>query len=104
MRYGEYEGYRGYGEYNEYGRRGRGRYRGGRGSGRYRGDEMIEDMKEEYGNYSESRNYGDGQESMKSLDYMLKATHQFLKMLQDDASSEEEMQLIKQYARKIGDM
>lgn len=102
MRYGE--DYRGYGNYNEYGRRGRGRYNGGRGSGRYRGDDMIEDMREEYGNYSESRNYGDGQESMKSLDYMLKSVLQFLKMLQEDANSEDEMQLIRQYARKIGEM
>lgn len=98
MRYGEYDR----GGYNEYGRRGR--YRGGRGSGRYRGEEMLDDMREEYGNYSESRNYGDGQESMKSLDYMLKAIHQFLKMLQEEASSEDEMQLIRQYTRKIGEL
>jgi len=100
MRYGE--DYRGYRNYNEYGRRGR--YNGGRGSGRYRGDDMIEDMREEYDNYSESRNYGDGQESMRSLDYMLKSVHQFVKMLQEDANSEDEMQLIRQYTRKIGEM
>jgi len=102
MRYGN--------DYREYGRsgmRGTGpysRYNGGRGSGRYRGYDMIDDMRDEYGNYSESRNYGAEGESMKSLDYMLKATHQFIRMLDEEAGSEEERDLIRQYTRKIGEM
>lgn len=104
----------GYGreEYDNYGKRGipgsaRGRY-GMRGN--YRGEEMIEDMKEMYGDYSESHdeylrgNYGAKEDTVKSLDYMLKSVVQFMQMLEDDATSEEEMQLIKKYARKISEM
>lgn len=106
----------GYGNYNEYGRRGmRGtgpysRYNGGRGSGRYRGEESFDDMRESYRDYREASNsynagnYGAEQDTMKSLDYMLKSVHQFLKMLKEDANNEEEMQLIKQYTRKMSEM
>lgn len=89
----------------EYGRRGmsnRGRYNRGRYS---EGDDMIDDMREYYGRYSESRNSYNGREdSMKSLDYMLKSVHQFIKMLEEDAQSEDEMRLIKSYTRKISEM
>ncbi len=97
-------------EYGNYGRRGRdsrGRYMA---RGNYRGEEMIDDMREMYGDYSESReeydrgNYGAKEDTMKSLDYMLKSVVQFMQMLESDASSEEEMQLIKKYARKISEM
>ena len=111
----------GYGNYNEYGARmrdSRGRYMGdygrrgvpGSGRGRYRGYDYIDDMTEQYGNYSEGKesyrrgNYGAGEDSMKSLDYMLKSVHQFMKMLKDDADNQEEVELIQEYARKIGDM
>ena len=62
-------------EYGNYGRRGRdsrGRYMA---RGNYRGEEMIDDMREMYGDYSESReeydrgNYGAKEDTMKSLDY-----------------------------------
>ena len=97
-------------EYGNYGRRGRdsrGRYMA---RGNYRGEEMIDDMREMYGDYSESReeydrgNYGAKEDTMKSLDYMLKSVVQFMQMLESDASSEEEVQLIKKYARKISEM
>ena len=97
-------------EYGNYGRRGRdsrGRYMA---RGNYRGEEMIDDMREMYGDYSESReeydrgNYGAKEDTMKSLDYMLKSVVQFMQMLESDASSEEEMQLIKKYSRKISEM
>lgn len=106
MRYSGYEG-----EYGNYGRRGRyseGRYnegygrRGGRG--RYRGDDYIEDMRESYGEYNESRNYGAEQETMKSLDYMLKSVKQFMGMLSQEAGSQEEMEMIKRTAREIGQL
>lgn len=106
-----------YGEYGARQRDGRGRYmgdygrRGGQGSGRrYRGYDYIDDMNRYYDNYSESResyrrgNYGAGDDSLKSLDYMLKAVHQFVKMLREDADSQEEMELIQEYAQKIGEM
>ena len=41
---------------------------------------------------------------MRSLDYMLKSVVQFIKMLEEDAGSEEEMKLIKKYSRKISEM
>lgn len=96
-----------YGNYRRRGRDSRGRYMA---RGNYRGEEMIDDMREMYGDYSESReeydrgNYGAKEDTMKSLDYMLKSVVQFMQMLESDASSEEEMQLIKKYARKISEM
>lgn len=100
------------GEYGrqDYGRQEYGR-RGGQGSGRrYRGYDYIDDMDQYYGNYNESResyrrgNYGAGDDSMKSLEYMLKSVHQFVKMLKEDADNQEEINLIQEYAQKIGDM
>lgn len=119
--------YRNYGEYGEdyssYGRRGvpgtgrrysEGSYgrRGvpGSGRGRYRGEEMLEDMHYMYNDYSDNKdeygrgNYGAKEDTMKSLDYMLKSVVQFMQMLEEDATSEEEMQLIKKYSRKISEM
>lgn len=115
--------YRNYGEYDDtysnYGRRGvpgtgRGRYgrRGvpGSGRGRYRGEEMLDDMHEIYNDYSDWKeeymmgNYGAKDDTMKSLDYMLKSVVQFMQMLEENADSEEEMQLIKKYSRKISEM
>lgn len=120
MRYGNYsEG--GYGR-NNYGRRGvpgtgRGRYReGGYSAGGYsagprdRAGEAMEEAMEHYGAYSEGKeemhmgNYGAEQDTMKSLDYMLKSVCQFVEMLMDDAGSEEEVQLIKKYTKKISEM
>lgn len=117
MRYDDYSegGYSG-----NYGRRGvpgtgrgrsRGRYRDGRYSARdSRQEEMLENMQEHFEAYSESKeamnmgNYGAEEDTMRSLDYMLKSTYQFMEMLQQDASSEEEMQLIKKYAKKIAEI
>lgn len=90
----------------DYGRRGV----PGSGRGRYRGYDYIDDMNEQYGNYSEGKeayrrgNYGAGEDSMKSLDYMLKSVHQFMKMLKEDADNQEEVELIQEYARKISDL
>lgn len=113
-RYGNYEE-----DYPNYGRRGmpgtgRGNYgrRGvpGTGRGRYRGEDMLEDMHEMYSEYSDGKeeynrgNYGAKDDTMRSLDYMLKSVVQFMQMLEEDASSDEEMQLIKKYARKISEM
>ena len=114
MRYGEYGARardrmgRFAGDYSrsDYGRRGV----PGSGRGRYRGHDYIDDMDQYYTNYNESReayrrgNYGAGDDSMKSLDYMLKSVCQFMKMLKEDADSPEEMNLIQEYAQKIGDL
>ena len=111
-----YNGY--YGNYNARARDPRGRYMGdygrrgvaGTGRGRYRGYDYIEDMNDHYGNYNESKesyrrgNYGAGEDSMKSLDYMLKSVCQFMKMLKEEAETQEEMELIQEYSQKIGEM
>lgn len=109
--YGErrYDDYRD-GEYERYGRRGV----PGTGRGRYRAhgraEEPLREMNDHYGNYSESRsaaesgNYGAEQDSMKALEYMLESVCQFMDMLMKDAGSQEEAQMIKKYARKIGEM
>lgn len=119
MMYGNYnEG--GYGGYSEggysgnYGRRGVPGSGRGRGRGRYRGysgaEESLNEMQEHYGNYSESRgaaeagNYGAEKDSMKALEYMLESVCQFMEMLSKEAGSQEEAQMVKKYARKIGEM
>lgn len=116
--YGNYGNYNAGGNYNEGGYRDGGNYgrRGvpGTGRGRYRGhsraEEHLNEMHEHYGAYSESReaanagNYGAEHDSKKALEYMLESVCQFMEMLERDASSQEESQMIKKYARKIGEM
>ena len=118
--YGNY-GRDSYGEYSEGsyagGRRrdSRGRYmeggsygrRGvpGSGRGRYRGEEMMDEMAYHYGNYNEGREqYGADEETMKSFKYMLKAFKDYYKHLKEEASSQEEVQLLEQTAREISQM
>lgn len=103
-----------YREYNDnYGRRrrdSRGRYMTGeygrRGmNGRYRGEDHIDDMYSNYQNYSEGRDaYGADQETLKSLEKMLKSTKDFMKMLGREAKSEEEIEMIRETAREISEM
>ena len=116
--YGNYNegGYGRGGNYNEGGNYGRRGVPGtGRGRGRYRGgysgpEEHLNEMHEHYGAYSESRgaaeagNYGAEQDSKKALEYMLESVCQFMEMLEREAGSQEEAQMIKKYARKIGEM
>ena len=117
--YGRY-GYEGYNEYNDYGRRGYGRDEYGRDEygrrsrdsrGRYRGDEQLNAMYNEYGRYEEGKeqynrggNYNAKEDSIKSLEYMLESMVDFVKMLKQDAKSQEEVNLIKEYTRKISEM
>lgn len=120
MRYntGSYGNY-GRDEYNEYGRGrrrdSRGRYMEGsrqyEGRGRrYRGHDMIDEMSDHYGNYSESResanrgNYNAKEDTMKSLEYMLESMVDFVEMLKEEANSQEEMELIRHYTKKISEM
>ena len=123
MMYGNYGNYGrdSYGEYNDRsyngGRRkdSRGRYmesdsygrRGvkGTGRGRYRGEEMMEDMMYHYGNYNEGREqYGADEETMRSFKYMLKSFKDYYKHLKDDASSQQEVQMLEDVAREISEM
>lgn len=97
---------RGYDEYNEgsYGRRGRdsrGRYTG-RGM-MHEGEEMIEEMREHYGNYMEGGRYN-GPEKDKAFNYMLQSAEEFFMHLMDEAENPEQIQKIKKTARKISEM
>lgn len=96
------------GQSGAYGRRrrdSRGRYmESGRGQ-RYRGHDMIDEMSEHYGTYSEGRErYGAKEDTMMSLEYMLESMVDFVEMLHEDASSQEEVNLIKKYTKKISEM
>ena len=120
MMYDNYGNYDNYGEYDRsYGggrrRDSRGRYmesgsygrRGvpGTGRGRYRGEEMMDEMAYHYGNYNEGRErYGADEETMKSFKYMLKSFKDYYKHLKDEASSQQEVQMLEDVAREISEM
>ena len=99
-----YRNYGNYGNYNgnSYGRRGV--------DSRYRGEQEMDDMYMNYQAYNEGReqynrgNYGAKQDTLMSLEYMLKSMVEFMNMLKQDATSQEEMNLIQQYTRKISEM
>ena len=60
----------------------------------------------DYHEYAEGRDsYGadDGQ-TLQSLEYMMKSVVEFIAMLQDDAKSQDEVEIIKKYTRKISEM
>lgn len=106
-RYGDDE----YRTEHSYGRRGRPMNAARDSRGRYRGPEgKMHEIMEHYGNYTEASeeahrgNYGAEQDSMRALEYMLESVCQFMDMLEKDAGSQEELQMIKRYARKIGEM
>lgn len=85
----------GYGEsYNEgYGARGRGRY----SRGRYRGHDYLDEMYEDYGRYMEGRErYGASQETDKSYHYMVKALEDFIKVLEEEADTQEQRQMLQE--------
>ena len=107
MRYNDYGRY-GRDEYgrDEYGRRGNYRARGN-----YRGNDYMDSMYNEYNRYEEGReqykrggNYNAKEDSMKSLEYMLESMVDFVKMLKEEAQSQEEVNMIKKYTRKISEM
>lgn len=112
MRYGNY-GRSSYSTSSNYGARGRsrdsrGRYKESGRGGRYRGHEMIDEMYEGYSGYSEGKNrYGEtysGPETMEPLEAMLESVVDFMEMLKRDASSQEEVDMIKHYSRMIAEM
>ena len=90
-----------YMEGSSYGRRGV----PGSGRGRYRGEEMMDEMAYHYGNYNEGREqYGADQETMKSFQYMLKSFKDYYKHLKQEASSQQEVQMLEDVAREISEM
>lgn len=106
--YGEDYGRRGvpgtgrrYGNDMSYGRRGV----PGTGRGRYRGEEMIDEMAYHYGNYSDGKEmYGADGDTLESFKYMLKAFKDYYKHLKQEASSQEEVQLLEKTAREISEL
>ena len=90
-----------YMESGSYGRRGV----KGTGRGRYRGEEMMDEMAYHYGNYNEGREqYGADEETMKSFKYMLKSFKDYYKHLKQEASSQQEVQMLEDVAREISEM
>lgn len=77
---------------------------------RYRGHDMIDGMYEDYGVYMEGKeegrrgNYGAKEDSMEALRYMLQSVEDFMMMLNEEAESQEEVEMIKRTARNIAEM
>ena len=107
MMYRDYDNYGGgrsrdsRGRYMEsYGRRGV----PGTGRGRYRGYDMIEEMGEHYGNYSEGRDtYGNDRETEKSFDKMLQSLEDFTYLIMQEADSQDKIEKVRKTARKISE-
>lgn len=112
--YGNYGNYNGYGRGGNYGRDeyGRGSYgrdeygaRSRDSRGRYRGHDHLDRMYEDYGRYMEGRErYGANEDTMRSLQYMLKSMEDFARMLKEEANSEQEVQMIRETAQRIAQM
>ena len=94
MRYGHYDyDHRDYDRYgrDEYGTRRRD------SRGRYRGHDYLDDMYDYYGRYMESRGrYGDSEDKNMSYHYMVKALEDFIKVLEEEAESTEQKQMLHQ--------
>ena len=95
---------------HSYGRRGRPMNAPRDSRGRYRGpEEKMHEMMEHYGDYTVASdaanrgNYGAEEDSMKSLEYMLKCACMFMDMLEEEASSPEEAQMIRKYRKKMSE-
>lgn len=71
--------------------------------GRYRGDDMLEEMREHYDTYNRGRSYG-GRDTTESLEYMMQSAYEFICMLEEEANTDEEMNIIRKYARKISEL
>ena len=76
----------------------------GTGKGRYRGYDMIEEMGEHYGDYSEGRdNYGNDRETEKSFDKMLQSLEDFTYLIMQEADSQDKIEKVRKTARKISE-
>lgn len=111
--YGEHDSMGNYGLEGNYGRRrrdSRGRYMERGRDTKYQGEETLSEMYRNYQGYHEGReeygrgNYGAKEDAMESLDYMLQSVVEFIQMLEQDATSQEEVNLIKKYTRQISEM
>lgn len=110
--YGNYPRYEEYDTYNRRRRDSQGRFMERGVDSRYRGHEKLDRMYMEYGNYSVGReeynrdrgNYGAKEDTMHSLKAMLESCVDFFEMLKREASTQEEMEMIKKYAKQISEM
>ena len=76
----------------------------GTGRGRYRGYDMIEEMGEHYGDYSEGRDtYGNDRETEKSFDKMLQSLEDFTYLIMQEADSQDKSEKVRKTARKISE-
>lgn len=123
MRYGNYsEGYNEGGYSEGYGRRGMkgtgpySRYNGGRGSGRYREsygnypEEIMDEMKEQYMDYSEGREQYNRGNSYNGEEQMVQAAEGIMKSITkiveelSQTDNPQVMQIIQRNAKKIMEM
>lgn len=106
MRYDNYSGY----GYNNYGREQYSAYNRRGSERRYRGHDYMDGMYDAYGRYEDGReqynrgNYGAKDDTLRSLEYMLESAKDLFHMLKSEANSQEEMQMIREYAKKISEM
>ena len=76
----------------------------GTGRGRYRGYDMIEEMGEHYGDYSDGRdNYGNDRETEKSFDKMLQSLEDFTYLIMQEADSQDKIEKVRKTAHKISE-
>lgn len=76
----------------------------GSGRSRYRGYDMIEEMGEHYGDYSEGRDtYGNDRETEKSFDKMLQSLEDFTYLIMQEADSQDKIEKVRKTARKISE-
>lgn len=102
--YGNYgarrPGYDSYGDYYREGSYGRRGY-----DMKYRGHDHLDRMYDSYGRYEEGRQrYGANEDTRRSLEYMLRSMEDFARMLKEEASSQEEVEMIRQTAQRIAQM
>ena len=98
-----------YGNYGreQYGRRRRdirGRFMEGDSYGHDDGEQMMDEMMSNYQSYRDNMSYGAEQDGMKSLNKMLESAYEFVEMLTQDAKSQEEVELIKKWTRKMSQL
>lgn len=109
MRYSDYDerkyGNRYGNEYGTYRDGESGRYSARGYDTKYRGNRYLGEMENQYRNYIGDReHYGADNTTIKSLEYMMKSVVEFIEMLKQDAQSQEEIEVIKEYSRKIANM
>ena len=64
--------------------------------GRYRGHDYIDDMSDYYGRYMEGRSrYGANEDTDKSFHYMVEALEDFIKVLHEEASTDQQRQQLR---------